>query len=136
MIYSIDVEVTTPIRATEVTDRVEEAVTTLFPDAEVTTAHGELRAETHSVEHLRDRLFEQAILDTARGVFLEGVEGKTIAFALKKQAATRDVVNFVVGEPPEMGELQVRIRVREPDVESFVEYLAPPTRDGKPLTDE
>lgn len=123
MIHRVDVEITTPRNPTEVRERVEAAIETLFPDAEIEERHGELSAETHSMAHVRERLREQAVLDTAREVFRENVRGEGFSFALKKQAALQDVVNFAVGNPDELGELHVRVRVEEPDVESFIDYL-------------
>ncbi|CCQ35310.1 UPF0201 family protein [Natronomonas moolapensis 8.8.11] len=133
MIYSVDVEITAPVNDTEVTGRVEEAITNLFPEANVESRPGELLATAHSMEHFSERLHEQAILDTARGAFFGGHEGGTFSFELKKQAALRGVVNFAVGEGSELGELHVRVRVTDPDVESFIDHVAPPTEDGTPI---
>ena len=135
MIYSVDVQITAPVKDTEVTDRVRDAITNVFPEADVTESPGELIATTHQVDHFSDRLHEQAILDTARGEFFSNQDGNTIEFALKKQAAFEDVVNFSVGNPDELGDIYVRMRVTDPSVEEFVDYLAPPTEDGKPVTD-
>jgi predicted RNA binding protein with dsRBD fold (UPF0201 family) len=133
VIYSIDVEITAPVNDTEVTGRVEEAITNLFPEADVESHPGELLATAHSMEHFSERLHEQAILDTARGAFFGGHEGDAFSFELKKQAALRGVVNFAVGEGSELGELHVRVRVNDPDVESFVDHVAPPTENGQPI---
>ncbi len=43
------------------------------------------------------------------------------------------MVNFAVGNPDELGELHVRMQVDDPTVEEFVDYVAPPTEDGKPI---
>jgi predicted RNA binding protein with dsRBD fold (UPF0201 family) len=133
MIYSIDVQVTAPVMDTEVTDRVRDAITNLFPEATVEERHGELLATAHSMDHFSELLHRQAILDTARGAFFDGQEGTTFAFGLKKQAAFRGVVNFAVGNPGELGDIHVRVRVKEPAVEAFVDHIAPPTEDGKPI---
>lgn len=133
MIYDIDVRITAPVNDTEVTGRVEDAITNLFPAAEVESHPGELRARCHSMDHFSERLHEQAILDTARGAFFGGQEGNTFEFGLKKQAALRGVVNFAVGGDSELGDIGVRVRVDEPDVESFVDHVAPKTEDGKPI---
>ncbi|MDY6818933.1 MAG: RNA-binding domain-containing protein [Halobacteriales archaeon] len=134
MIYRIDVQITTPLYATEVKDRVTDAITTLFPGAEVEERHGELIGETHSLDHFAERLEEQAIVDTARELFFETSDGDTFSFDLKKQAAHEGVVNFAVGNPSELGEIHVRVRVEEPDVATFIEHIAPPTddEDGPP----
>jgi predicted RNA binding protein with dsRBD fold (UPF0201 family) len=133
VIYRADVRITAPVNDTEVTGRVEDAVRNLFPEAEIERHPGELRATAHSMEHFSELLHEQAILDTARGAFFGGQEGETLSFGLKKQAALRGVVNFAVGGESELGEIRVRVRVNEPDVESFVDHIAPPTEDGRPI---
>lgn len=127
MIHRIDVQVTTPLNPTEVRERVETAITNLFPTAEIEERHGELIAEAHSLERLAERLQEQNIVDTAREVFRRNLEGDTFAFDLKKQAAHESVVNFAVGNPDELGDLHVRVRVVEPDAEAFIDHLAPRT---------
>jgi len=132
-VYSIDVQITAPVSDTEVTDRVANAVTSVFPNADVTHQHGELLAETHQLERLSELLHRQEILDTARNVFFENRRGDTFSFDLKKQAAFEGVVNFAVGDPSELGDIHVRVRVRDPDLESFVDHVAPPTEDGQPV---
>lgn len=134
-IHRIDAEITAPVYDTEVTDRVIDAVTNLFPGADVEESHGEIRASTHNVEHFSEQLHRQEILDTARGEFFGGREGQAFEFSLKKQAAFEGRINFSVGEPDELGEIHVRIRVEEPDFESFVDRVAPPTEDGRPIED-
>lgn len=127
MIYQADVQITTPLNPTERQDRVEAAILNLFPAADIDARHGELLATTHSIDAFADRLSEQAIVDTAREVFYENRSGNTISFDLKKQAAYENVVNFAVGTPDELGDIHVRIRVEEPDVEAFIDHLAPRT---------
>ncbi|NKE35097.1 coaE operon protein [Natronococcus sp. JC468] len=132
-IYSVDVEITAPVYDTEVTSRVADAVANVFPDADLEEEFGEIRGEAHSLEHLSELLHRQEILDTARGEFFANREGEAFSFALKKQAAFENRVNFSVGEPDELGEIAVRVRVREPDLESYVDRVAPPTEDGRPV---
>ena len=133
MIYSVDVQVTAPVNDTEVTDRVADAIDNLFPEAAIESNPGELLATCHSMETFSERLHEQAILDTARGAFFDGREGDTFGFRLKKQAAYEGVVNFAVGTESELGDLHVRVRVEEPDVDSYIDHVAPPTEEGRPV---
>jgi uncharacterized protein len=132
-IYSVDVEITAPVYDTEVTSRVADAVTNVFPNADLEEEFGEIRGEVHSLDHFSELLHRQEILDTARGEFFGNREGDAFSFALKKQAAFEDRVNFSVGEPDELGEIAVRVRVHEPDVENYVDHIAPPTEDGRPV---
>jgi hypothetical protein len=136
MIYSIDAEITAPVRETEVTDRVADAITNIFPGAEPEQRHGELRATVHDLEQFSELLHRQEILDTARGVFFDNRRGDSFSFRLKKQAAFQGVVNFAVDEPGELGVITVRVRVEEPSVEAFIDHVAPPTEDGKPVDTE
>ena len=135
MMYRIDVEVVAPVNDTEVTERVVTAVENLVPGADIERAPGEVRAETHSLDHFSELLHEQEILDSARGEFFDGRRGDTVSVALKKQAAFEGVVNFAVGEPDELGDIHLRVRVHEPSVEEYVDHVAPPTEDGRPISD-
>ena len=132
-VYSIDARIEVPVRDTEVTDRVADAVANLFPNAELDHEPGRLVAETHTLDPFSDRLHEQEILDTARREFTKGAREGGFSFALKKQAAFQGVVNFAVGEPDELGDIEVDVIVREPSVDEYVDHIAPPTEDGRPI---
>ncbi|MES3516332.1 MAG: RNA-binding domain-containing protein [Natronomonas sp.] len=133
MIYSIDVEIVAPVADTEVTDRVRDAIENLFPEAEIESHSAELRGTAHSMDRFSERLHEQAILEAARGQFFAGRDGNTISFRVKKQAAFRGVINFAVGGESELGDIHIDVTVHEPDVESFIDHVAPPTEDGTPI---
>ena len=133
MIYRIDVRVIAPVRDTEVTDRVADAVRTLFPNAELREEPGRLVADSHSMDAFSERLHDQEILDTARKEFFRRADDEGFAFALKKQAAFRGVINFAVGNPEERGGIEVQVTVHAPDVEGVVGHVAPPPEDGTPV---
>jgi hypothetical protein len=133
VIYRVDVRVVAPVRATEVTDRVVDAVENLFPGATVTEEPGQVVAEAHSLDRFSELLFEQEILDTARREFTRREDESGFSFALKKQAAFEGVVNFSVGAPGELGDIEVHVTVQEPDVDAYVDHVAPPTEDGRPI---
>lgn len=138
MIFSIDVRIEVPVKDTEVTDRVADAVETLFPEAEFEHRDGKLVAETHQLERFSEVLHDQEILDTARRQFLNGVDrhhgdAPGFSFRLKKQAAYEGVVNFAVGTEDELGDVAVDVTVREPSVEAFIDHVAPPTENGIPV---
>lgn len=130
--YKVDVRIEAPVNPTEVPDRVAETITALFPESDVSVGENRVTAETHDISHFRRRLFEQRILDTARSVFDDNRGPNGVSFELKKQAARHDVVNFAIGNPDELGDVQVAITVREPDVAEFLDYLAPATNEGEP----
>ena len=132
-IYRVDVELTAPVYDTEVTARVADAVAAVFPEADLEESFGEIRGTAHRLEHFSELLHRQEILETARSEFVSNREGDTFSFALKKGAAFEERVNFSVGEPDELGEIAVRVRVHEPTLEEYVDHVAPPTEDGRPV---
>jgi predicted RNA binding protein with dsRBD fold (UPF0201 family) len=131
--YSVDVRVTAPVHPTELADRVADAVENLFPGADVTDEGSRVVAATHTVEEFREQLFEQRILDTARKQFQANQTSDGFTFDLKKQAAFNGTVNFAVGNPDELGDIHVEVTVRQPEVQQFIDYLAPETEDGDPI---
>ncbi len=133
MIRQITVQITAPVYDTEQVDRVEAAITALFPQADIEHSEGELIGTTHSLTEFATKLREQKILDTAREQLLANRRGSTIAVHLKKQAALQGVVTFAVGEPDELGELAVHIHVEQPDVETYIDYIAPATTGDEPI---
>lgn len=133
MIYSVDVQISVPVMDTEVSDRVADAVDNLFPEADLKQRHGEIVGEAHGMAHFSKLLHRQEILDTARRTFFENRRENTFSFDLKKQAAFQGVVNFAVGDPGELGNIHVRVRVKDPEVEEYVDHVAPPTEEGKPV---
>lgn len=133
MIYRIEASITVPVEDTEVTDRVRDAVTNLFPNANVEAKEGEIVGTTHSMDHFSELLHRQEILDTARSEFFRRRSGSYFSFSLKKQAAFQGVVNFAVGEEDELGEIDVEVRIEDPDVESYIDHIAPPTEEGRPV---
>lgn len=131
--YSIDVQVTAPVATTEVPNRVARAIEAIFPSTDIEIESDQVTAEGHAVEQFSNRLHEQQILDTARAHLRTRIEGDTIRFRLKKQAAFMGDVNFAVGNPDELGDIEVEIRVREPTPEAFLDEVAPGTaEDGTP----
>ena len=132
-VYSIDVRIVAPVRDTELEGRVADAVENLFPSVDIEHEPGQVVAETHSMERFSERLHEQEILDSARREFFRRADDEGFSFALKKQAAFKSVVNFSVGNPDELGDIEVQVRVRSPTVEAYIDAIAPETRDGKPV---
>jgi hypothetical protein len=133
VIYRVDVRVVAPVKPTEVTERVADAVREIFPSATVREEPGQIVAEGHDLDHLSTLLHEQSILDTARREFFRRADEDGFSFALKKQAASRGVVNFAVGNPDELGDVEVHVTVTEPSVEAYVDHVAPETVEGEPV---
>ena len=131
-ITRIEATIEAPIMETEVPERVAAAVETLFPDSEIEIREDRVVATTYDLSHVRQRLFEQRILDTARDLFFDRAGPRGFTFELKKAAALEDVVNFSVGTPDELGSIEVAVTVHEPDVEAFVDLFAPSTEEGTP----
>lgn len=123
--------VTAPIRPTELPERVEAAVRSLF-DGDVTFSADALLLQGDSLERLRTRIWELRIIDTVRGTLLAGVGDGHLRFRLSKQAAAGGRVALPVGKHA-LGDLEVYVEDEAP--EEVVWWLCPPTADGEILTD-
>jgi predicted RNA binding protein with dsRBD fold (UPF0201 family) len=131
--FTVEIEITAPVQPTEVEDRVAAAIESIFPDAAPELRHGELTATVDGMAHFSELLHRQAILDTARSVFFETLRGERFSFGLRKGPALQGVVNFPAGDPSELGDITVRVHVRDPDAETYIDHVAPPTESGEPI---
>jgi predicted RNA binding protein with dsRBD fold (UPF0201 family) len=60
-----------------------------------------------------------------------------VPLAVKRPiTAFQGVINFVVGNPDELGDIGMTVTMREPDVESMVDAVAPPTEVGTLINPE
>jgi predicted RNA binding protein with dsRBD fold (UPF0201 family) len=91
-----------------------------------------LTAKAENLHRIRELLRKQKILDTARSEFLKGIRNNSIIVYINKQIATASKINFT-DENAVLSPLCVEFRIRGIDIERFIDYLAPPTKDGKPI---
>lgn len=136
MIYQLEARIYAPVRDTEIPDRVGDAIHNVFPTAELRRTDEGVTGTAHSLSTLSEHLHRREILDTARSEFFGNRGPQGFSFTLKKQPAFVDVVTFAVGEPGELGEIDVDVTVEEPDVESVIDHIAPPTQEGVPVTQD
>lgn len=133
LVYRVDVTITAPVNPTEVTDRVVNAVQNIFPSSTIEHNEDTVIAESHNLDKFSELIHRRSILDTTRSELFARRRDSTLSFSLKKQAAFQGVVNFAVGAPSELGDITVEVTVHEPDVETFIDHIAPPTEDGVPI---
>ena len=121
------------VRATEDRAKVEAAVNRIFPALKLDLVGDRLIGESIDIQSL-DRLHQllrlQAILDSARKIMRAGRRGNLVEFMLNKQVAAVSKVSFTDGESP-LGSIVVTLEA--PDIERLIDYLAPRTREGKPI---
>lgn len=108
----LTVRVRAPVKATEVPERVVEAVTNLFPEADVEVRDHEVVAEAPDLEGLQEAIRRHQIPDTAREVMLKGRRGARTDFALGKQAAYSKRPHFGAGHSP-LGDLEVTVEAED-----------------------
>ena len=121
------------VKATEDAAKVGATINKIFPALQLGLSGNSLVGESTEVRCL-DRLHQllrlQAILDSARRVMRAGTRGNLTQFMLNKQVAAVGKVSFTAGESP-LGPIVVTIET--PDIERLIDYLAPRTRDGRPI---
>lgn len=121
------------VKPTEDEARVKQAVKNIFPSLELRRVGSSIVGESGKAEALGElhRLLRlQAILDSARRVMLSGARGDILEFKLNKQAATVKRVSFDEGESA-LGPIKVFIQAS--NLKRLIDYLAPQTREGKPM---
>ncbi len=126
-----------PVNPTEVQEKVEKAILNFFPlslelqEHAIPGLYGE--GDIENLRKLHLQLREERILDTARRIFLNGIEGDTTRFRLNKQVAYIGKLNFPAGEES-LGSIDVEISAdNEDDLLTIIDWLAPQTEDGKPV---
>lgn len=131
----VRVRITAPVHPSEDAGKVAGAVRNLFPDAEIDQRDAQIVASSTSLARLEELLHQQRILDTARGIFLRGVDeaGARATFRVAKQAAAAGHVSFSVGDSP-LGDLTVT--VEDDHVELLLRGVAPKTVKGFPVSEE
>ncbi|MEM4188164.1 MAG: RNA-binding domain-containing protein [Candidatus Hadarchaeum sp.] len=125
--------VETEIRTTESREKVEAAVRNIFPDLKLELVGQKLVGESTdiaSLSKIHQLLRQQAILDTARSTMFANRKDNTTEFMLNKQVAFVGKISFTDGESP-LGPIKVHLEAS--DIERLIDYLAPRTREGKPV---
>jgi len=130
------VQVFASVNPTEAQEKVEQAILNFFPvtldqDDAIPGLYGE--GDLECLRRLHLRLREERILDTARRIFLNGIEGYSTRFRLNKQVAFIGKLNFPAGEES-LGSIDVEISAdNEDDLLTIIDWLAPQTVDGEPV---
>lgn len=128
----VEVEIETIVHPTENEEKVVNAVKNLFPNAEIKIENGKLYAKTTDLSKFRELLRRQRILDTARTELVKGKLNNEIIVYLNKQTATVSRINFCE-ENVILSPLKVTFRLYNVPFGRFLDYIAPQTKDGRPI---
>ncbi len=130
----IEVDVYTEVNPTEDVEKVKKAIENLFPgiELEFDESKGVLRGRVERLDRFRELLRMQRILDTARAELKRGWRGKESTVFINKQAATVSRINFTE-EKTTLSPIVVTFKAYGVPFEKFIDWLAPETRDGKPV---
>jgi predicted RNA binding protein with dsRBD fold (UPF0201 family) len=129
----ISIYVEVDVHPTESEEKVRKAVENVFGNIQTKIQPARrgrlLVAEAKGLEALTklyNLLRRERIRDAARGVFFEGLKGKTINFCLNKQVAYAGHVSFSkeVAESP-LGPIRIKIECDNP--RELIDWLAPKT---------
>ncbi|MEM0089608.1 MAG: AAA family ATPase [Archaeoglobaceae archaeon] len=133
-LLSVEVEIETFVHPTEEEERVVKAIRNLFPDAKIEIEDHKVFAIARDLKQFKELLKRQRILDTARSELLRGRKGNEIVVFLNKQTATVSRINFCE-ENVALSPLKVTFRLINVPFQRFLDYLAPITKDGKPVNE-
>ena len=116
----MEIHVEAPITATEDPDRVSQAIQTVFPDVVLSISEDRVTGKTQMLDSLKELLARYQILDTARMLLHNHVDGEILRFRLNKQAAYAGAVNFSEVVHP-LGDITVTIQ--GDDLPGLVDWL-------------
>lgn len=119
------VKVEAKIHSSEDTEKVLEAINSLFPTLDLELENGKVVGESEkleSLENFKNKLGLQAIRDSARRELKKGRSENSLTFHLNRQAATVDKVSFSGGDAP-LGPIKVSITSQR--IEDLIDFLAP-----------
>lgn len=130
----LEAEIYTKVNPTEDVEKVRRAIENLFPEIELEfdDSTGVLKGRVEKLDRFRELLRMQRILDTARAELRRGWRGNESTVYLNKQAATVSRINFT-DENSVLSPIVVVFRVYGVNFERFIDWLAPETKDGKPV---
>jgi predicted RNA binding protein with dsRBD fold (UPF0201 family) len=137
----IEVEVSAVVNPTEEIEKVAIAIVNIFPkfelDLDESTPKPRLAGsgEISSLEVMHELFRKEQVLDTALKQLEKGrsVDRMFTHFTINKQVAFVNHLNFPAEEEP-LGSIHVIIKAgSEDELDRLVDWLAPPTEEGKPL---
>jgi predicted RNA binding protein with dsRBD fold (UPF0201 family) len=120
----VEIRLRTHCYPTEDRERVVGAMSSLFPDVQV-SGREDLDGVSHSLEAFAEQLKKQRIRDTARAVLRRGLREDIVSFRLNKQVATVGNVSFSEEEHP-LGDIEVEISAE--DIAGLIDLIAPSTK--------
>lgn len=131
---SIVTTVSALVFPTEREEKVREAVEHIFPGARLHLIKQKGFVDrlegTAKPDHLHELLRKQKILDTARSAMKRGMADREVSFQLNKQAAYMGDLNFLDHDVA-LGGIYINIECEDPL--HVIDWLAPETREGKPI---
>jgi predicted RNA binding protein with dsRBD fold (UPF0201 family) len=120
----VEIRLRTHCYPTEDRERIVAAMSSLFPDVEVSGIE-HLEGVSHSLEVFAEQLKRQRTRDAARAVMRRGLRDDTVSFRLNKQVATVGKVSFSEEEHP-LGDIEVEISAE--DISGMIDMVAPSTK--------
>jgi len=132
VVKTIKISVYSLVNPTERVERVASAIERIFPGLVINIEDNRIEAHggPDAIENFRKLLREQRILDSARSVMFEGKIGNKIQFSLNKQAAFMGKLSIPPEEEP-LGSIHVQISGSD----EMIDWLAPRTKDGRPISE-
>jgi len=119
---------------TELEEKVRHAIENIYPGARLRMiklkGYVDRLEGITGLDRLHDLLRKQKILDTARSAMFKDLKDNEISFELNKQAAYMGYVNFLDHEVA-LGGIYVTIHYKDPRL--IIDWLAPETREGRPV---
>jgi predicted RNA binding protein with dsRBD fold (UPF0201 family) len=123
-----EIRLTARCNPTEDRAKVAEAITRIFPDADI-SGEDSLTGIARSLDNFSEILLKNRIRSAARSVLRRSIRGDSLHFIINKQVATVGKVSFSEEQHP-LGDIEVVI-VSE-DIERLIDEIAPLPSKSEP----
>ena len=124
----VNVRISCPVNPSESEQLVLDAVMRIFPDASMSRTLEGFEGTAPSIDNFSETIRKQLILDAARAVIVNGIQGKETMFHLNKQAAFVGKVSF----SPKGSVLgTITVQLDDDDILEYIDIMFPNTVDGR-----
>lgn len=130
------IKISARVSPTENAEKIVAAIRNIFPDALVdagSSSEETIKCRSADASRLREMIFSRRILDTVRSALISSSRQGSTRLELNRQAAAAGRLAIDAAGGGALGPLVVEFE--SPDMEAFIDRIAPRTEKGRPVND-
>lgn len=127
------IAISAKVSRTENAEKIAAAIRNIFPDAlvDVSSSEETIKCQSADASRLREMIFGRRIIDTVRSALISSSRQGRTRLELNRQAAAAG--KPAIDAKGALGPLVVEFE--SPDMEAFIDHIAPRTEKGRPVNE-